>query len=247
MLLEITAKSRARSNSILMRIGETSHPKCSPVSATTTSPSTLGSSFKRWKSVVNVDNKRALRDILHAWRRETLKSSDERRDLIATVLALRTEVLAHVMRAWYRVTRERKARDAAVHEALRRAATRRKRDAVRAWHRYTRETNRRRVKTEAMEREKEALEMKLRLASAEAERDAALERARGTEKLYRAVDFNSNKIRERWERERNAEREARAIALRETAGAVLDGCDRRALQSMLWKLREHYVQELRSL
>ena len=76
------------------------------------------------------------------------------------------------------------------------------------WFRVARSSARERERARAEAHELRSLDAELRLARANAERDAAVERAEMTEKMYKAIEFRDRKDRLR--DERIAEEETRA-------------------------------------
>ena len=119
-----------------------------------------------------------------------------------------------------------------------------------SWFRVARSSARERERARAEAHELRSLDAELRLARANAERDAAVERAEMTEKMYKAIEFRDRKDRLR--DERIAEEETRAcvrgaVATRsEPKKGARDG-DRkcRALARVLRELRAHAVEQFR--
>jgi hypothetical protein len=90
-------------------------------------------------------------------------------------------------------------------------------------------------------RDKEVLEARLTVLRATAERDAAMEKARATENVYRALEFRERQTAKR--RNKKAVVEPRAVA----TAPVSDNREaqkRRALVRILRELRAHAVAQL---
>ena len=206
------------------------------------STSSLIVALERWRSVPRARRETATIRLraFRAWRELANESARERRALVETVLALRVEVLRYVFDAWWaRVGQKRRERALMV-----RARERRARAALRLWRSNARTEARQRAAEAARAEAKATLETKLELFRANAERDAALERAKSAERMICALQFRSS----RDARAAATEQNARAVAKTSTTnGALVEGRNRQVLVRALRELRTHYVAQLDAL
>ena len=194
--------------------------------------------FARWKSVSRARVRRGetMRRAFAEWRFVASDAVRRRAARAAVADARRARALARAFSAG----RERCARadPAARLEAHRaRWARRRRRGWLRAWFRAARESARERQRALDAVRDKEVLEARLMVLRATAERDAAMEKAKATENLYRAMEF----------RERQTAKRRNEKAVVRPHVPVSDGREaqkRKALVRILHSLRAHAVAQL---
>ena len=221
-------------------------------SATASARETLERFFSRWRTVADV--KRARRTLarraLLEWRRVVERDVRARRCLAEAVQRHRSTTVSNALAAWRDAATSRRRQRRAFDAHVERWRRRRARMMFTWWFRVARSSARERERARAEAHELRSLDAELRLARANAERDAAVERAEMTEKMYKAIEFRDRKDRLR--DERIAEEETRAcvrgaVATRsEPKKGARDGDQkRRALASVLRELRAHAVEQFR--
>ena len=204
--------------------------------------------FRAWSTVTA--NRRAtdaqLSSILRHWRELARTESRERRELIDVVRALRVEVLQHVFNGWRRSARWEKTVRVALKAHRERWNWRLLARAFRAWFAVARDAERHRVRERDKTTERERLEMKLDLMRARAERDAAVEKAKMSEKVYKALEFREAKTRSQRDADADFIDEAIRLARTNAAEEALTRANRQraALVRILRELRAQAVQDL---
>jgi hypothetical protein len=200
--------------------------------------------FRAWSTVVanRRETDAQLLSILRHWRQLASAESRERRALIDVVRALRVEVLQHVFDGWRRSARREKTVRVALEAHRERWNGRR---AARAF-RLARSAARHRARERDKTTERERLEMTLELMRARAERDAAVDEAKMSEKVYKALEFREAKTRS--QRDADADFVDEAIRLSRTNAAeealVRANRQRAALVRILRELRAQAVEDL---
>jgi len=216
--------------------------------STSSAVDTLERFFSRWRTVA--DAARARRALvaraLAEWRRIVVRDVRARRLLADATRRHRAATASVALAAWRDAATARRRRRVAVDAHVERWRRRRTRAMFTSWFRAARTSARARERARAEAHELAALDAELRLAKADAERDAAVERAEMTEKMYRAIEFRDRKDRLR--DARRVEEEARVlpdvVATRREPKTTGDR-RRRALARVLRELRAHAVEQLR--
>lgn len=204
--------------------------------------------FRAWSTVVanRRETDAQLLSILRHWRQLASTESHERRALIDVVRALRVEVLQHVFDGWRRSAKREKTVRVALEAHRERWNGRRAARAFRAWFRLARSAARHRARERDKTTERERLEMTLELMRARAERDAAVDEAKMSEKVYKALEFREAKTRS--QRDADADFVDEAIRLARTNAAeealVRANRQRAALVRILRELRAQAVEDL---
>jgi len=222
--------------------------------STSSAVETLERFFSRWRTVADATRaRRALvaRALLE-WRRIVVLDVRTRRLVAEAVRRHRSATASVALAAWRDAATARRRRRVALDAHVERWRRRRARAMFTSWFRAARTSARERERARAEAHELAALDAELRLAKAAAERDAAVERAEMTEKMYKAIEFRDRKDRLRDARRVEEEARARvlpgAVAMRrepKTKTASTGDQRRRALARVLRELRAHAVEQLR--
>lgn len=223
--------------------------------STSSAVDTLERFFSRWRTVA--DAARARRALvaraLAEWRRIVVRDVRTRRLLADATRRHRAATASVALAAWRAAATARRRRRVALDAHVERWRRRRARAMFTSWFRAARTSARERERARAEAHELAALDAELRLAKADAERDAAVERAEMTEKMYRAIEFRDRNDRLRDARRVEEETRARVLPAAvarvsrepKTKTASTGDRRRRALARVLRELRAHAAEQLR--